>query len=115
MATKKKAAQPSKEQSIAKVVNNADEMKKFKTTLSTITHHFRQSDDAREAVKETIADLSANTGIDKKTIKKLANTMYKHNYASLQEENRHFETLYETLVEGRKSTDPLDADAGEEA
>lgn len=107
---KKKTAQPSKEQCVTKVVNNADEVKKFKTTLSTITHYFRQADDAREAVKETIADLSANTGIDKKTIKKLASTMYKHNYASLQEENHHFELLYETLVEGKKIADPLEDD-----
>jgi len=61
----------------------------------------QQIDDAREAIKETIADLSGATGIDKKQIKKLATTMYKHNYATLQEENRHFEALYETLVEGR--------------
>jgi hypothetical protein len=38
--------------------------------------------------------------------------MYKHNYASLQEENRHFESLYEVVVEGRLLTknDPLDAE-----
>ncbi len=49
-------------------------------------------------------------------IKKLAMTMYKHNYASLQEETNHFETLYETLVEGRLTVvDPLEDEEQEAA
>jgi DNA-binding IclR family transcriptional regulator len=94
-------------------VNDLDERKKFKTTLATITHYFQQIDDVKEGIKETITDLSGTSGIDKKTIMKLAKTMYKHNYASLQEENRHFETLYEMLVEGKLSVvqDPLDKEA----
>lgn len=72
----------------------------------------QQIDDVKEGIKETIADLSSTTGLDKKTIKKLANTMYKHNYATLQEENRHFELLYETLIEGRLAA--ADSDDEEE-
>lgn len=68
----------------------------------------QQIDDLKESIKETIDDLSSTSGIDKKTVKKLATTMYKHNYASLQEETRHFETLYETLVEGRLVADEDD-------
>jgi hypothetical protein len=102
MAKQKKQPQ-NKEQSVNKVINNLDERKKFKTTLATVTHYLQQVDDLKEGIKETIADLSSTTGIDKKTIKKLATTMYKSNYGSLQEENRHFELLYETLIEGRKT------------
>lgn len=69
----------------------------------------QQIDDLKEGIKETVNDLSGTSGIDKKMIKKLASTMYKHNYASYQEENRHFETLYETLIEGRLTVvDPVE-------
>lgn len=89
--------------------------KKFKSALATVTHYLQQIDDQKEGMKETIADLSAEYGLDKKTVRKLAVTMYKHNYGSLQEENRHFEQLYETIIEGKLrdpddggNADPLD-------
>ena len=41
----------------------------------------------------------------KKIVRKLATTMYKHSYSSLQEENRHFEILYEMVIEGRLRDD----------
>lgn len=89
-------------------LNNPEERKRLKSALATVTHYFQQSDDAKEGASETIADLSAEYGLDKKTIRKLATTMYKHNYGSLQEENRHFEILYETVIEGKLRDDPVD-------
>jgi ribosome-binding protein aMBF1 (putative translation factor) len=102
---------PKKEKQAAKgknILNNPEERKRFKTALATVTHYFQAADDAKEGASETIGDLSAEYGLDKKTIRKLAVTMYKHNYGSLQEENRHFEILYETVVEGRLRDDPVD-------
>jgi hypothetical protein len=102
------------------ILNNAEERKKFKSALATATQYFQQIDDLKEGVSETIADLSGEYGLEKKVIRKLVTTMYKHNYGSLQEENRHFEILYETVIEGKlrddKSADPLEAalDADEE-
>lgn len=95
------------------VLRDPDIRKKFKSALATVTHYFQQIDDQKEGCSETIADLSAEYGLDKKTIRKLAVTMYKHNYGSLQEENRHFEALYEMIIEGKLrdadgSKDPLD-------
>lgn len=95
------------------ILNNPEERKKFKTALATVTHYLQQIDDTKEGMKETIEALSADYGLDKKVIRKLANTMYKHNYGSLQEENNHFAILYETIVEGKLRddggvTDPLD-------
>ena len=94
------------------ILNDPNERKKLKTSLATITHHFQAIDDQKEAIKETIDEISSSSGLDKKTVRKMAVTMYKHNYASLLEENRHFESLYETVVEGRLLTnkDPLDKD-----
>lgn len=105
--TNKKPSKPTKS---VNLLNDPDERKKLKTALATVTHHFQMIDDQKEAIKETIEEISSTSGLDKKYVRKLAVTMYKHNYATLQEENRHFETLYETVVEGRLLTnkDPLD-------
>ena len=87
------------------ILNNPDERKKFKSALSTITHYFQQIDDAKESVKETVEDVSTQYSIDKKHVRKLATTMFKHNYETLQDENKHFESLYELLVEGKLRDD----------
>lgn len=110
-----KSTKVSKTTKKAVFLNDPDERKKLKTALATITHHFQQIDDQKEAIKETIEEISGTSGLDKKTVRKLAVTMYKHNYASLQEENRHFESLYEVVVEGRLLTnnDPLDTKGGD--
>jgi hypothetical protein len=91
--------------------------KKFKTALAIVTNYFDQIDKIKDGCRETIAALSQEYGLDKKTVRKIATVMYKHNYGSLQEENRHFEVLYETVVEGKLrdpdatlSPDPLDKD-----
>jgi hypothetical protein len=96
----------------ANILNSDDERKKFKSALSAITHQFQLIDDQKESIKENVAELSDMYGLDKKTVRKIATTMYKHNYADVLEENRHFEELYETIVENklRDSSDPLDDD-----
>ncbi len=112
-AKKEKAPKESK----GNILADPEARKKLKSGLATITHYFQQIDDLKESVKEGLGDLAAEYGLDKKAVRKLANTMYKHNYGSLQEEQRHFETLYETIVEGKLrdpddvgAKDPLDAD-----
>lgn len=108
----KKEKQP--KESKGNILADPEIRKKFKSALATVTHYFQQADDAREGAKETVADLAAEYGVDKKLVRKLAVTMYKHNYGSLQEENRHFEVMYETVIEGRLRDpddvggDPLD-------
>lgn len=91
------------------VLNNAEERKKFKTMLAVLTAHMRDIDVHRESIKETVEDMAADYGLEKKIINKLAKTMYKHNYGSLQEENNHFAILYETIVEGKLRDDSTDA------
>ena len=92
------------------VLNDADERKKFKSSLAIVTSYFQQIDDLKEGASDTIASLSSEYGLDKKTIRKLAATMYKQNYGTLHEENRYFEILYETVIEGklREGGNPLD-------
>lgn len=97
------------------VLTNAEELKKFKQVLVTITHYLQIIDDQKEAIKETVEEAAGIYGIDKRIIRKLATTMFKHNYADIQEENKHFEFLYEALVGGRITVDdPLDEDSDNE-
>lgn len=107
-------ARPKKEEN-TNVLTNPEDLKKFKQFLVTITHYLQIIDDQREAIKETVEEASGVFGIDKKIIKKLANVMFKHNYADIQEENNHFELLYEALIGGRVTPmDPLEEEDDDE-
>lgn len=75
----------------------------FKTMLVEMTKLLQQVDDIRENLKEVAAAAEEKFAIKKKLIRKLAKTMYKHDYADLQQENEHFSHLYETLIEGKKN------------
>lgn len=92
----------------ANILNSPEERKKFKSALSTITHYYQQQDDLKESLKETIDDIAKQFSIEKKHVSKLAKVMFKHNYETLQDENRHFEALYELLVEGKLRDDHND-------
>lgn len=75
----------------------------FKTILVEMTKYLQQIDDIKEDLKASAGAAEEKFGIKKKLISKLARTMYKHNYADLQQENEHFSHLYETLIEGKKN------------
>lgn len=91
------------------ILTNPQKLQEFKQYLVTITRYLQIIDDQKESIKETIEDASREFSIDKRIIRKLAITMFKSNYADIQEENQHFEYLYEAL-RGQKITvdDPLD-------
>lgn len=91
------------------VIADPKELAKFKQVLVAITRDFQIIDDRKEAIKETVAEAATLYSVDKKLIRKLASVMYKHNYADIQEENEHFELLYETLIDAKQpNKDPLD-------
>jgi len=73
-----------------------------KAMLVEITNALARIDKEREAITEVCEAAEEKFEIKKKTVRKLATTMYKHAYADLKAENNHFELLYETLVENRK-------------
>ena len=82
---------------------NASDRAAFKTMLVEMTKLLQVNDDNREALKDIAAAAEEQFSIKKKLVGKLAKTMYKHNYADLQQENEHFSFLYESLIEGKKS------------
>lgn len=73
----------------------------LKTMLVQMTKLLQQIDDVKEDLKAAAAAAEEKFAIKKKLISKLARTMYKHNYADLQQENEHFSHLYESLIEGK--------------
>lgn len=83
-------------------INEADK-KAMKSMLVEMTNCMRRIDDEREQMKDVAKAAEEKFEIKTKTFKKLASTMYKHNYQDIQEENEHFAFLYESLVEGRNS------------
>lgn len=100
----------------ANILNNPEERKKFKSACATVTHYFSLIDQQKESIKEQVAEISKDYGIDKKIIRKLITTMYKHNYSDIVSENRHFEELYELMIEGQlrdSPSDELDEDTDE--
>jgi hypothetical protein len=104
MAYQKKA----KKEENSNIITNPEDLKKFKQVLVTITHYLQLMDDNKNAISETIKEASEDFGIDKKYIRKLARVMFKCNYADIQEENQHFEFLYEAMIGGKLiATDPL--------
>lgn len=84
------------------IPSNPKDRQQLKQMLVEITNCMQRVDDERESIKEILADVEEKFEIKKKVAKKIATTMYKHNYADIMAENEHFEMLYETLVESKK-------------
>lgn len=87
------------------VPSSPNDRSKLKTMLTEITHCMQRADDERESIKEIINDAYSKFDIPKKVLRKLATTMYKHNYEDVQAENEDFETLYEILVNNKKDVE----------
>lgn len=99
-----------KSESTKNVMADPVERKNFKIGLNTITAYMQIASDNKSAITETVGFLADKYGLDKKIVRKMASTLYKRNYSDVQEENQHFEELYETIVEGASQVvaDPLD-------
>ena len=85
------------------VPSNPNDRNKLKLAIGEITNCLLFIDKKREEIKDIITAASEEFEIDKKLIRKVANTMYKHNYADVQAEQEDFELLFEALFEGKKS------------
>lgn len=83
--------------------SSPNDRQKLKLAIVEITNCLLRMDSERDAMKEIISEASSKYGVDKKMVRKIATTMYKHNYSDVQQENEDFELMYETLIEGRKA------------
>lgn len=87
------------------VPSSVEDRKKLKSMLAECTHCLQRKDDESAAMKDIIAEIHAQFDIPKKIATKLARTMYKRDYDSLQAENEDFESLYTVIVEGAKAAE----------
>lgn len=66
--------------------------------ITELTHHLRNIDLEKEKMKEILDDAQGDFGIKKKYFNKMARVMYSEKFETLQQENSHFETLYEVII-----------------
>jgi lysyl-tRNA synthetase class I len=66
--------------------------------ISELTHHLRNIDDEKDRMKEILEDAEGDFGIKKKYFSKMARVMYSEKFETLQQENSHFESLYEIII-----------------
>lgn len=71
----------------------------FKATLEVLSEHFTTIEDERESIKETIAELSDQLGVDKKTIRRIAKAYHKGTFSEERQTFSDFEDLYEQIVD----------------
>jgi len=83
------------------VPSTNEDRKKLKGMLTEMTHCLAAMDAQRDQKKDIATGIKEQFELAPKVINKLASTMYKSNYASLQQENEDFEDLYEILVNGK--------------
>lgn len=72
---------------------------KMKSMITEMTYCMQRIDDEKSAMKDIAAAIEEQFDLPKKHVNKLAKTLYKRNYETLQAENEDFETLYESILE----------------
>ena len=82
------------------IVVSAADRKALKSVIVEMTRCLERIDGERKQMRDDAEAAEDKFGIKKKYINKMARTMFKHNYADLQQESEHFEFLYEAVVEG---------------
>jgi hypothetical protein len=87
------------------VPSSAKDRQALKLMLVEMTKCMQTIDGERQQIGDIASAAEEAFGIKKKIIRKLATTMFKHNYADVQSEHEHFEYLYEALIEGKKDSE----------
>jgi glutaminase len=82
---------------IFEMITNPKDKEKLTAAIKELSNSMVRMDAERDFQKEAIANVSDETGIDKKYVKKLATIYHKQTFAQVQTETEEIETLYETL------------------
>jgi hypothetical protein len=80
------------------VPSDPQKLQQLKAMIVEMTYAMQRIDQEREALKDIAKETSEQFGLQKKVVNKLARTMYKHDFATLQQENEEFEQLYESVT-----------------
>ena len=87
---------------MSNVPTSPKDIQALKIMISEMTYCLEKIDAQRDQAKAIAASAAEKFDIAKKTVNKMARTMYKASYADLCAENEHFEHLYESVIEGKK-------------
>jgi len=80
---------------------NPEDRLALKAMIVEITNSLQRIEGEKEQIKDIIDAATDKFEIKPKLVKKMANTMFKHNYSDIQSENDDFEHLYQTIIEGK--------------
>ena len=72
--------------------------KKIKDAMTEISNSMTRIDAEKDFQKAAIEDLSDEVGIDKKYLKRLANTYHRQNWVEVTTEADDLQSLYETCL-----------------
>ena len=86
-------------------ITNPDDRKKLKAVIVEMTNCLEKIDQQREQIKEIAAAAEEEFKIKKKDLNKMARIMFKQNYSTFTAENEHFAHLYESVCEGKISSE----------
>lgn len=76
---------------------NPEDRKKVKNAIKEIAEAMTHIADYQIGIKDVLARLEGEVGIKKKTLRKLARTYYKDEFARVKEETEYFETVFDQL------------------
>jgi hypothetical protein len=85
--------------------SNPKDREKLKTMLTEMVKCMRRKADEAESQKEIGKEIKVLFNLAPKHVNKLAKTMYKQDYPEVQAEHQAFEELYESIVEGKASSE----------
>ena len=88
----------SQEEETFVIPSNPADRKKIKIMLTEMTHIMESLKMKRDEKSEIAAEIQKQFGIPKKIANKLAQTMYKNNYADVMAENEDFDAAYQIIV-----------------
>lgn len=83
------------------MISSPADRKKIKTMISEISDSYTRIAAERDLVKETIAEMSKEFELPKKTLNKMAKTYYKQSFLKEQQDQEDFELLYTNIVDNQ--------------
>lgn len=77
---------------------SVEDRKKVRNAATEISNSMTRIEAEKDLQKEIISKLNEDTGLDKKTISKIARTYHKSNFNDEVEDHREFEEIYTVVI-----------------
>jgi hypothetical protein len=76
----------------------SEQKDKLRNAIKSLNDSMTRTAAERDFQKEALETASSGTGVDKKTIRRMAKVYFKANYNQEQEDNRRFEEFYDGVM-----------------